>query len=73
MAEYDGHCSLPVFGLMFNTFLLGMSLVACAGNIFTFVLAWELMAVASYFLVMTSEEDAADPEGKLKRHEPECD
>ncbi len=58
MAEYDGHRSLPVFGLMFNAFLLGMSLVPCAGNIFTFVLAWELMAVASYFLVMTESEHA---------------
>lgn len=58
MAEYEGRCSLPFFGLMFNAFLLGMSLVPCAGNIFTFVLAWELMAVASYFLVMTESERA---------------
>ena len=43
---------------MFNGFLLGMSLVPCAGNIFTFVLAWELMAVSSYFLVMTESENA---------------
>ena len=57
MAEYEGRCSLRIFGLMFNTFLLGMSLVPCAANIFTFVLAWELMAVASYFLVMTEGED----------------
>src|SRR2546422_10473369 len=45
-----------LFGLMFNVFLLGMSLVACAGNIFTFVLAWELMSLASYFLVMTEAD-----------------
>jgi hydrogenase-4 component B len=42
---------------MFNGFLLGMSGVACAANVFTFVLAWELMALASYFLVMTGGED----------------
>jgi hydrogenase-4 component B len=55
-AHYDGHRSLGAFGLMFNGFLLAMSLVPCAGNVFTFALAWELMAVASYFLVMTESE-----------------
>ena len=56
MTEYEGRVSLRFFGAMFNVFLLGMSLVPCAGNIFTFVLAWELMALASYFLVMTEHE-----------------
>lgn len=55
-AEYEGRYSLRLFGLMFNGFLLGMSLVPCAGNVFTFLLAWELMAVTSYFLVMTECE-----------------
>jgi hydrogenase-4 component B len=57
-AEYEHRRSLRVFGLMFNGFLLGMSLVACAGNVFTFVLSWELMAITSYFLVMTESEDS---------------
>lgn len=56
-AEYDGRRSLGAFGLMFNGFLLGMSLVVCAGSIFTFLLTWELMAVTSYFLVMTESEN----------------
>src|SRR5439155_8054744 len=55
-AAYEGRSSLRLFGLMFNVFLLGMSVVACAGNIFTFVLAWELMSLASYFLVMTEAD-----------------
>jgi hydrogenase-4 component B len=55
-AEYDGRRSLRAFGLMFNGFLFGMALVVCAANVFTFLLAWELMAVASYFLVMTDSE-----------------
>jgi hydrogenase-4 component B len=54
--EYDGRRSLGAFGLMFNGFLLGMALVACAANVFTFLLAWELMAITSYFLVMTESE-----------------
>jgi hydrogenase-4 component B len=55
-AEHDGRRSLRVFGLMFNGFLFGMALVVCAASVFTFLLAWELMAVASYFLVMTDSE-----------------
>jgi hydrogenase-4 component B len=57
-AEYESRSSLRLFGLIFNGFLLGMSLVTCAANIFTFLFAWELMAVTSYFLVMTDSEDA---------------
>jgi hydrogenase-4 component B len=59
-AAYEGRSSLRVFGVMFNAFLLSMCLVPCAGNVFTFVTAWELMALASYFLVMTEAGD--DPE-----------
>jgi len=57
-AEYDRRRSLGAFGVMFNGFLLGMGLVAAAGNVFTFALAWELMAISSYFLVMTESEHA---------------
>jgi hydrogenase-4 component B len=56
-AEYDGRHSLGAFGVMFDGFLLGMAAVASAGNVFTFLLAWELMAVTSYFLVMTESGD----------------
>jgi hydrogenase-4 component B len=55
-AAYEGRRSLGVFGVMFNLFLLGMCLVPCAGNVFTFLFAWECMAVTSYFLVMTESE-----------------
>lgn len=55
---YDGRYSLGVVGLTFNLFLLGMSIVPCASNILTFLLGWELMSVASYFLVMTESDDA---------------
>ena len=55
---YDGRYSLRVVGLTFNLFLLGMSIVPCASNILTFLLGWELMSVASYFLVMTESDDA---------------
>lgn len=45
--------SMRAFGASFNGFLLGMALVPAAGNVFTFLLAWELMALTSYLLVMT--------------------
>jgi hydrogenase-4 component B len=56
--EYEGRISIHVFGLLFSVFLLAMAAVPCAGNVFTFVLAWELMSVSSYFLVMTESADA---------------
>ena len=55
---YDGRRPLGLLGLMLNVFLLGMSLVPAAANVLTFVLAWEVMSVASYFLVMTEPDDA---------------
>jgi hydrogenase-4 component B len=55
--EYENRRPLGLFGFMFNGFLLAMSLVTCAANIFTFLVAWELMAVTSYFLVMTESEE----------------
>ena len=56
-AEYEGRYSLRFLGVTYNVFLLGMSLVPCASNALTFVLGWELMAVASYFLVMTQSDE----------------
>lgn len=55
---YEGRYSVRFIGLMFNLFLLGMSIVPCAANVLTFVLGWELMSVASYFLVMTESDEA---------------
>ena len=54
----DDRYSVRFIGLMFNLFLLGMSIVPCASNVLTFMFGWELMSVASYFLVMTESEEA---------------
>jgi hydrogenase-4 component B len=40
-------------GAAYNVFLAAMVLVPVAANLLTFLVAWELMALASYFLVMT--------------------
>jgi hydrogenase-4 component B len=42
---------------MFNLFLLSMSLVTLADNVFTFLLMWEGMSLTSYFLVITETEE----------------
>jgi len=49
----DGRASLRLLGMMFNLFLLTMSLVTLADNVLTFLLMWECMSLTSYFLVMT--------------------
>lgn len=41
-------------------FLAGMSLVVLADDAYFFLLAWELMAASSYFLVMYEDEQAAN-------------
>jgi hydrogenase-4 component B len=64
-ATYEARYSLRLLGAMLNLFLLGMSLVPCAANILTFVLAWEVMSVASYFLVMTESDDTETREAGL--------
>jgi formate hydrogenlyase subunit 3/multisubunit Na+/H+ antiporter MnhD subunit len=58
-ARYEGRYSLRWLGAMLNLFLLGMTLVVLADNVLTFLLLWETMSLASYFLVMT-EHDRAD-------------
>jgi len=49
----DGRASLRLLGMMFNLFLLTMSLVTLADNVLTFLLMWEGMSLTSFFLVMT--------------------
>ena len=56
-AYEDGRASLCLLGLMFNLFLLTMSLVTLADNVLTFLLMWEGMSLTSYFLVMTETDD----------------
>lgn len=44
--------NLGSFGFFYNVFLASMVLVVTAGNAILFLFAWELMAIASYFLVV---------------------
>jgi hydrogenase-4 component B len=53
----NGRASLRLLGVLFNLFLLTMSLVTMADNVLTFLLMWEGMSLTSYFLVMTESDE----------------
>ena len=54
---YEDRYSLRLLGGMLNLFLVSMSLVPCAENVLTFLLMWEGMSLASYFLVLTEADE----------------
>lgn len=54
----EGHASTATLGALFNAYLLAMTFVVLADNGFFFLLAWELMSLLSYFLVVTDHEKA---------------
>lgn len=49
--------SAGMAGFMLHLFLLSMSLVVLAANVFTFLFFWETMSLASYFLVISENQD----------------
>ncbi|MDF0644178.1 MAG: hydrogenase 4 subunit B [Nitrospira sp.] len=49
--------SPAALGALFNAFLCAMTLVVIADNGFLFLIAWELMSLISYLLVVTDHED----------------
>ncbi len=55
-----GKHTLSVLGLFTGLFVAGMELVLLADDAFLFMIAWELMSVASYFLVAYQHENAAN-------------
>ena len=50
--------NLGAFGFFYNLLLLSLTLVFIAGNAFFFLMAWEVMAIASYCLVTFEHEKA---------------
>jgi len=55
--EYFGKKNMAIFGLFYNIFLLSMILVVMARNVLTFLVAWEVMSLVSYLLVVTEHEN----------------
>jgi hydrogenase-4 component B len=58
VTEFYGRHSIGALGSLFSGFLLSMTLVVMADNGFCFLIAWELMSLISYFLVVTEHEKA---------------
>jgi hydrogenase-4 component B len=56
VSEYEGRKSVPLLNAGMLIFLLSMAGVVMAGSIFTFLVAWEVMSVISYFLVIYEHE-----------------
>ena len=52
--------SLGALGLFTGLFVAGMQLVVLADDAFAFMIAWEVMSVASYFLVAFEHHQAAN-------------
>ena len=66
---YNAHSparrSPGLFGFFFQLLLLSLTLVFTASNVFFFLIAWELMVVAAYFLVVFDHESAESRKGGL--------
>ncbi|WP_347987474.1 hydrogenase 4 subunit B [Methylomonas sp. AM2-LC] len=59
--EFEGgKHSFAALGLFTGLFVAGMELVLMADDAFFFMIAWEVMSVASYFLVVFHHEHAAN-------------
>lgn len=56
-SEYDEKAGY--LGFFYNLFLLAMSFVPLAANVFTFLFCWEGMTLASFFLVILEHEKPA--------------
>lgn len=56
VSEYQGRKSVSLLNAGMLVFLLSMAGVVMAGNIFSFLVSWELMSVISYLLVIYEHE-----------------
>ncbi len=52
VGEFFGKHSLKALGFLFNLFVMSMLLVVASDNVFTFLVFWEAMSLASFFLVI---------------------
>lgn len=51
-SEYYGKSSVRALGFLFNLLVLSMLLVPVSNNVFSFLVFWEAMSLASFFLVI---------------------
>ena len=58
MRDYEKNNPITLMSFFTGLFISGMYLVLLASDVFSFMLAWELMSVSSYFLVAYHHEHA---------------
>lgn len=56
VSHYYGKRNVGLFNFLYSTFILSMLMVMTAGNAVFFFIAWEAMAVLSYYLVVFESE-----------------
>ena len=57
--EFRGRRNMPLFLFLYNLFLLSMAGVVLAGHAVVFLIAWEGMSLATFFLISFEHEDPA--------------
>jgi hydrogenase-4 component B len=56
LKHYKNNYNLGVLGFFYNIFIASLFLVPAADNILLFLVVWELMSIASYFLVIFEKD-----------------
>lgn len=65
LPRYMKAYSLPLLNFVTGLFVFGMQATILAGSVFAFMLFWEVMSVAAYFLVIADREQASLKAGFL--------
>jgi hydrogenase-4 component B len=55
--HYFGKYNIGKLGFFYNLFIMGMLMVAGANDAFFFLIAWEIMSLCSYFLVVYESDN----------------
>jgi len=58
--HYYGKYNIGALGFFYNLFISGMIMVASASNAIFFLIAWEIMSLASYFLVIYENKEKSN-------------
>ena len=59
LPKYAKAYSFPSLNFASALFIVGMQAAVLAGSVFAFLLFWEVMSIAAYFLVIADREDAS--------------
>ena len=63
--QFIGHYRLHGFGAAYNLFLMSLALVVSANHALVFMVAWELMTVTSYLLVIFEHREESNVKAGL--------